>query len=379
MTADLPPPSDPVLRDDRLLDALVRSEPPPPEHPADDPVTALLADWHTELVARAEQVESTMEQSRSGEGTGGPAAPPSAPPPARPAPVLRQRPAATAGPAAPGRPRGRRRTALAGAALSLITVVGGLWLGAARAEPGGLFWPVTELVNADRAESLVTQREVGRMLDEARQDLADHRYDDARHQLERAAVLLGTLGDDDIVTRLWGDIDELRRLLPPRAPTAPSRPGPDIGTRAVPVPSVTNTATSTVHEPPLTDPSSPHTPTRPAPTAPATAGQPTKPTGGASASRPSTPAADRQRQLPPAPTARRLGAKPHRDGVTVARRPATGPNSGRPTVPDRAVAGRTGPRHGIPDRAGRGQPTTMNLTGPEQRPDDQAADRPVGG
>ncbi|SCF20945.1 Anti-sigma-D factor RsdA to sigma factor binding region [Micromonospora purpureochromogenes] len=353
MTADEPPPTDPVLRDDRLFDALNRGEPPPPDHPADDPVTALLADWRTELVARSEQVESRLERKQSGQGTGSPAAPPTAAPPAR-----RLRPAATAGLAAPARPGGRRRTAFAGAALSLLTVVGGLWLGAARAEPGGLFWPVTELVYADRAESLVTEREIGRILDEARQDLADRRYADARHHLERAAVLLGSLGDDETVVRLRGDIDELRRLLPSPAATAPAPPDADIGTATVPVPSDpdgtatvpvppdTDPATSSVPVPPPDDPAASHTPARPTPTAPAPAGRPKKPAGGAPDGRPHTPTGGPPRQVPPAPTAVPRGGKPHPDGgpVTRPRQPVGAPSAPPsatlplPAGPDRAPA-----------------------------------------
>ncbi|MER6591463.1 anti-sigma-D factor RsdA [Micromonospora purpureochromogenes] len=348
MTADVPPPTDPVLRDDRLFDALNRGEPPPPDHPADDPVTALLADWRTELVTRSEQVASRMERNQSGEGTGSPAASPSAAPPAR-----RLRPAVTAGPATSARPGRRRRTALVGVALSLLTVGGGLWLGAARAEPGGLFWPVTELVYADRADSLVTERDIGRLLDEARQDLAERRFADARHHLERAAVLLGSLGDDETVVRLRGDIDELRRLLPSPAATAPATPGAEIDTATVPVPSDTDPARSTVPVPVPTDPASSHTPARPTPTAPAKAGWPAKPTGGAPDGRLRTPTGGPPRQLPsvPAPTALPLGGKPHPDGAPVARpgRPVGAPSAPPsaitpwPAGPDRAPVSPSGP------------------------------------
>ena len=77
-----PPPTDPVSRDDRLLDALARGEQPPPDHPADDPVTALLADWRAELVANSEQVEQALKQSQPRGDV--PTAPPTTPRPARP-------------------------------------------------------------------------------------------------------------------------------------------------------------------------------------------------------------------------------------------------------------------------------------------------------
>ncbi|PZG00766.1 anti-sigma-D factor RsdA [Micromonospora deserti] len=326
MTGGVPagPPPDPVQRDDRLLDAIGRGGSPPADHPADDPLTELLTGWHAEVMARSQQLESRVEA-----GSAGPSATPARctvdaavrrRAPARPDPVGRI-PAVAARPA----PGWRRRRALTGATLALVTVAGAVWLGAARAEPGGLFWPVTELVYADRAESLRTEREVGRMLDQARQDLAAGRHADARHRLERAGALLGSVGDDETVTRLRGDVDELRRLLPPPAPAGPSVSGAEAGSD-VPGPSVPDPAGSAAQEPTATGPASPRTPPRSTPAARSPA---TDPPARTSPTRPSVPAADQH--PPPLPPAaddmpgNRPSARPAADPTRPAGRPGNRP------------------------------------------------------
>ena len=368
-----------------MLDAISRGEPPPVDHPAGDPVIALLGDWHAEVMARSKQLEATTpELAATGRTAASAPAIRAAQPMAGTAPhqvapvrldrLGRPRPVSLGAPASGQRRRGRR-SAFAGASLALVTLVGGLWLGAARAEPGGLFWPVTKLVYAERAESLVTEREIGRMLDEARQDLADGRHSDARHHLERAAALLGAIGEDATVTRLRRDIEELRQLLPPpTTPADPSAPGADIEADAVPVPSVTDPATPIIQEPLLTAPVPPETLSEPTPTAPGRTTRPTKPTA-----RPTAPAANSKRHLPPtpAPTAPQRGAKPHGEDATMTRPRATGQRSDHPASPDRATAGLTSRDRGTSDRAGPGQSAATDPAGPEQGPNDGALDRQV--
>jgi hypothetical protein len=306
VTADLPshPPQDPVLRDDRLLDAIARGEPPPADHPTDDPLLALLAGWQAGVVARARQLDSLAEPVPDEGPATGRADAPQAPPPPAPRRLRRVRSTTRAVAAGARGGRRRRRTAFAGAALTLVTVAGGLWVGAARAEPGDLFWPVTELVYANRAESLTAEREVGRVLDQARQDIVAGRYADARHHLEQAVTLLGTVGDDDRVTRLRADVDALGRLLPPS--TAPA-PAPRSSTPAVPPvtgPGASPQASSLEPsgdapadgERAPSDPASSHSPAPPARTPPAPAGLPAEPTGTAPARPPARPS----RHVPPA-------------------------------------------------------------------------------
>jgi hypothetical protein len=389
VSADVPPPTpDPVLRADELLDAISRGEPSPVDDPAGDPVVALLADWRAELMARSKQLEASREIAATGPAAGPvgatPAAQPTAgTPPRQPAPAGPERlgPPRRVSPAGPtsGRRRRGRRPAFASATLALVTVVGGLWFGAARAEPGGLFWPVTKLVFAERAESLVTEREIGRMLDEARQDLADGRHADARRHLERAAGLVGTIGEDATVTRLRRDIEELRRLLPPPTPADPSAPRPNLGAGAVPVPSGTDPAASTSQGPPVTAPVPAPTPAEPTSTAPATTRQQTKPAPGTPTARPTAPAVHPKRHLPPAaaPTVPPRGAQPHPDEATRTRPRATGPRFDHSAGPAQARADRASRDRGTTDRARPSQAAATDGTGPERRPNDGVLDRQV--
>ncbi|MEU7924546.1 anti-sigma-D factor RsdA [Micromonospora sp. NPDC049107] len=342
MTASepVPTPPDPIVQADQLLEAISRGERPPPGHPDDDAVIALLADWHADVVRRSEEFEATAE----------PAAPAAAPRAAQPDVVTvahrpassrppwtgRRRRSRTGAPTGVARRRGRRPT-YAAAALALVTVVGGLWFGAGRAEPGGLLWPVTELVYAERAQSMVAEREVGRMLEQARQDLADGRHDDARRQLERAEGLLSTMGADTTAVRLRREVEELRLLLPPAPAAEPSSPAGDIATSATPVPSRTGPATSTSQGSPAAVAKPSRNPAGSRSTTPATTRHPTGPPAGVPAARPSAPTA-RAKQRPPTPggrpggvpadqggaPSRQDGAQSHRDrSVTTPGHPAS--------------------------------------------------------
>ncbi|MFC0505563.1 anti-sigma-D factor RsdA [Micromonospora costi] len=342
MTGELPPPQpdDPVLRDDRLLDALGRGGPPPADHPVDDPLAPLLGGWQSDVETRARQIEAAICRPESAAavpaGTSpsadaapadGPPHPPGAAPAGTTAPADTAAPAGTTAPAAtraarrpaaqvgaarrgPGTAGGgsatgrRRRRVVAGAAVALAGVAGGLWLGAAHAEPGGALWPVTRLVHADRAESLQTRWEIGRMLDQARRDLAEGRHDAARDQLERAAALLSRVGDDATAARLRDEIEVLRGQLQPTTPLGTVVPTPtvlppeeaaDQGIAATvpdPTPTLAGSATSG------TEP-----PGRPSAPADRTPG-PADPTPGepASASHPSTLTGRTPRPRDPAPT-----------------------------------------------------------------------------
>ncbi|MER7889882.1 anti-sigma-D factor RsdA [Micromonospora sp. NPDC094482] len=336
MTTELPPPQpqDPVLRDDQLLDAISRGEPVPSEHPVDDPIAALLHRWHSEVEAQARQLDAV------GDRVPGPA-PTAGPPPAqvpaegagarRPVPTRpgrAGRPPAARPVGAPGR---RRRVTAAGVALALVGVAGGLWLGAVRAEPGGLLWPVTRLVYADRAESLATEREIGRAIEQARRDLTDGRHAEAREHLERAAALLGTIGDGDAAARLRSELDDLRRHLPPVVPADPTQPGPRAVTD-VPASSVPQPPTSTGQDTGAADPAPASTPAQPE-----SEDRPANPSG-------RTPApADR---IPPHPTPANRPADP--SGRTRAPAPpAPAPPAPAPPAPGqdrpREPAAETGP------------------------------------
>ncbi|WP_433121241.1 anti-sigma-D factor RsdA [Micromonospora sp. CA-246542] len=331
----VPTPPDPVGQADQLLDAISRGERPPAEHPDDDAVIALLADWHADVVRRSEEFETTGE----------PAAAPHVvqpdvatvaqrPAPSRPMRTVRRR-SLIAAPAGVARRR-RRRPAYAAATLALVTVVGGLWFGAARAEPGGLLWPVTELVYAERAQSMVAEREVGRMLEQARQDLADGRHDDARRQLARAEDLLRTMGADPAAVRLRREAEELRLLLPPVPVAEPSSPAEGTGT--APVPSGTAPATSASQGSLVAVPEPSRTPGGSRSTTPATRTHPTGPPVGVPAARPSPTASSKRHPPPPTPTARPSAAPSRRGGAEsrpsgTASRPGRAQSHRDPTVP----------------------------------------------
>ncbi|MGI5519918.1 anti-sigma-D factor RsdA [Micromonospora sp. CA-259024] len=79
MTFDGPTTPDPVERDDRLLDAISRGE-PLGDHPADDPLAALLTGWHANVLARSQDLESTLGLAPVGPADQDPPAPlPTAP------------------------------------------------------------------------------------------------------------------------------------------------------------------------------------------------------------------------------------------------------------------------------------------------------------
>ncbi|SCL23593.1 hypothetical protein GA0070624_2765 [Micromonospora rhizosphaerae] len=356
-----PPPGDPVLRDDELLEAIGHGEAPP----ADDPVAALLADWRARVVARAAALDAgpsdaaaPEDQPRGGAArTGRPGRGV-----AVPAGVRRSRPAERRHPDATGRPH-RRNGAVAGATLALVALTGGLWLGSARAEPGGPLWPVTEVLWTERAESLVTEREIGRTLEQARRDLTAARYADARAHLERAAALLADLGDDERRARLRCDIDDLWRRLPPS-------PAPDRRTVAAtaPPPSTPDTDGEDAPESALTSPSA----VEPAPgqTAPSAArpDRPLRPT-------PTTPGADPGAATPitarPEPPARR------RPDAPAAVSPAT---LGEAAHPRRPAASRAGADQGTAASRGAGarpRPRADAEAGGAGRADAGAGSRPA--
>ncbi|NJP35515.1 hypothetical protein HCJ94_26995 [Micromonospora sp. HSS6-12] len=320
MTSDGPTTPDPVEQDDRLLDAISRGAPPPPDHPADDPIAALLTGWHADVLARSQHLESTLQLTPVGPAAHDAPASPStvAAAPIHGTAARRDRSARSPGDDLTRRLRWRpRHKAYTGAMLALVTITSGVWLGAARAQPGELMWPVTRLVHADRAEALITEREIVRTLDQVRQDLASGQHADARYHLERAAALLDAINDHETAVRLRNDIEQLRQQLPapaPEAPTSPSAPDAYVPTD-LPAPSLTVPATPAATQPTGTDPepaadtsiqSPPALPSAeptdlPRPTRPARPNvQPTAPQPQPSAARTSTAETDVHQQAPPA-------------------------------------------------------------------------------
>ncbi|WP_200210600.1 anti-sigma-D factor RsdA [Micromonospora coerulea] len=411
MTPEAPPPADdPVRRDDELLDAIRRGAPPP----ADDPVAALLAGWHNEVETHAARLDAAGSPARTGpdgQWTVRHAVPavtgPTAARPRHDAAGAKARhepnpdgpdagttgggpdPAdgASPGPATarPGRPARRERSradrpprrhprVLAGAAVALLTVTGGIWLGSARAEPDGLLWPVTEVVWTERAELLRTEREIGRMLEQARRDLTAGRYAEARTHLERAAALLAGLDDDAQLSRLRVDLDDLRRRLPTAGVPTPAPGGPPSasmvppGAESIPPPTAPAAGDDIAETSPATLPSvvappaertqraRPARPERPPRPAPARSGATPGATLRPPRSAPATPGATPGATMPAAGRAapgRELRAQPRRPSPTTSggaaataamdrkRSPSATMPPTRSAVPSQPAAGRT--------------------------------------
>jgi hypothetical protein len=202
------PPESPVdlgvlYADDLLLNALGRGEPAP----ADDHLATVLAAWRAELAAdepAAAPVEAPVEA-------------PVAAADATPAEVVPIR-----------RARSRRGARLAVAAAVFAAVAGGTGVAAALAPPGSPLWPLTHLVNPDRADVLDAEAAVG----DARRAATDGRTADAQRLVAQADKLISRVRDPGAAARLRAELDEVRRLLttagaPTTAPgTGPARPTP---------------------------------------------------------------------------------------------------------------------------------------------------------
>jgi hypothetical protein len=213
-----------VTADNRLLDALGRGEPVPP----DDRLAGLFAAWRTDLAtdpsapgADAELVRAVLADE--------PVAAPSASDPFASASSVRgssgrnsSAPAESV-PGSSGRPwpgRGARRFFLAAAA----TVVGAalLGLGVNHAGPTSPLWPIVEVVYPDR----VAVRAAEQAIASAASAATVGRYDDARDQLDQALTHVAEVRDPEVAGRLRADIQRVRVGLPRGAPDARATPGP---------------------------------------------------------------------------------------------------------------------------------------------------------
>jgi hypothetical protein len=173
-----------VRTDSLLLDAVGRGERPTGWPFADDDeILPLLLAWRVDLDAG---------QPAGVEVATGPLAA-----------VLRRHPAWH-------RRTGHRRTARVAAAAALIVTVGGVPLAAASATPGSPLWPITRMVDPGRANILAARSAI----DQARRDVADGRYDDARRWLDQADTLATRVPDPGEAQRLRAELDSVRQTLP---------------------------------------------------------------------------------------------------------------------------------------------------------------------
>jgi hypothetical protein len=108
------------------------------------------------------------------------------------------------------------------AAAAVILVAAGLLVAANRATPGSPFWPVTRVVNPERAEALAAEHAIAR----AREAAERGRYDDARRLADQAEGLIARVHDAKEARRLRAELESVRTLLAgARSTTAPPAPG----------------------------------------------------------------------------------------------------------------------------------------------------------
>jgi Anti-sigma-D factor RsdA to sigma factor binding region len=163
-----------IREDDLLLDSLGRGEPAS----TDDEVAALLAAWRADL--------------------------------AHELPAVRAR-----------RRLPRPRAIAVAAAVMLIAALGGVSLAALGATPGSPLWPISQILNPDRADVLAAQAAIGRV----RTAIGQQRYDEAARLIDQAQVLVNKVHDGKRRQPLQAELDALRRELATRLSGSPAPPG----------------------------------------------------------------------------------------------------------------------------------------------------------
>jgi hypothetical protein len=177
-----------IRADDLLLDALGRGEP----GPDDDEVAAMLAAWRADLADELPSVRAAA-----------PAAAASATAAAIdeqtvPISVVRAR-----------RRLGRPRALAVAASLTLIAALGGVFVAALDATPGSPLWPISQILNPDRADVLAAREAIGKV----RVAIAQHRYGDATRLITQAQALVDKVHAATDRQRLQADLDALVREL----------------------------------------------------------------------------------------------------------------------------------------------------------------------
>ena len=218
-------PLDPAVisRDALLLDALSRDEPLPD---ADDDIARLLSAWRADLASPAGTVQTLTVRSAA-------------------APALPSLRGLATSPASPAngslptvdlaaaeeptlmvrsvrRPRWRSAPVLAAAA-AFVALVGAVTIAAGSARPGSLLWPITTIIFAEHASSLLGEQGAESAIAGARADISAGRYTDAAMLLDNAATFVRQVRDPAVARQLTDQIAALRRQLPASAvPTTPA-------------------------------------------------------------------------------------------------------------------------------------------------------------
>lgn len=175
-----------IVADDELLELLGRGGVPDDG----DEVATMLAAWRADLAADPPVVRSAVPPSALAD-------------------------------AAVRRRRASRRVLLAAAAATLA-LAGTATVAAGDAQPGSPLWPLTRVLYADRAGSVLAERDAQRAIGQAREAIAQARYTDAEKLLDEATTRATEVRNPDVVRRLLDEVAAVRGLLPGVLP-APSR------------------------------------------------------------------------------------------------------------------------------------------------------------
>lgn len=188
-----------VARDDALLDALGRGSQQPP----DDEFATMLAAWRADLSTDEEVADPTPVQK----------------------PTLAR--------------RGRLARIVLAAAAAVLALAGTATVVASRAEPGSPLWPITTVVYADRADSLVAAQDARHAIAQARDAVAAGRFAEADRLLNRATALAGRVRDAGTRQPLLDEVVAVQALLPAAtpAPTTSRAQGPNATPTPNPSPS----------------------------------------------------------------------------------------------------------------------------------------------
>jgi len=239
---------DALARDDEMLDALGRGDRPA----GDDQVAVMLADWREDLDEPAHRV---LRDAAPGPETVT-LFPVTPEPPADGRAYRPRRDALPSrhAPSAPGRDKGPRptrpgspfraassddsdvrrsrryRIALVAAAVFAVgALAGGVVAAASSATPNSPLWPVSQLLNPQRADRVAAQDALDRALTAAREG----RFSDALRLIDQAQTLISKVDDPAERNRLQMELDRVRQLVSTAGgvsqPGSPPRPGPSGG------------------------------------------------------------------------------------------------------------------------------------------------------
>src|SRR5207245_6869320 len=104
------------------------------------------------------------------------------------------------------------------------------------ASPGSPLWPITHLLNPDRAEVIEAESAIA----DARHAVTDGRTADAQRLLDQADTLVSRVRDPGEAARLRAELDDVRHLLAtvngPAAPSGTASASPAPGTVPTPTP-----------------------------------------------------------------------------------------------------------------------------------------------